>query len=208
MKLLMLRHCPTEGNLLKKYIGRTDEPLCDEGREMARRIGVYDQVECVFTSPYKRAIETAEICFPNARKIVIDGFREYDFGDFDGLSFTDLADNPVYREWVEGNCEAGCPNGDSKESSMERANRAFRTLVNDLATTYEDKVLIIVTHNGVIMSVFSSYVRDSYDMDYFDWSVRNGEGYIADVNVGADGLPQIWNAEKIVDLSVLDEYFG
>lgn len=31
MKLIFIRHGKTAGNLERRYIGRTDEPLCDEG---------------------------------------------------------------------------------------------------------------------------------------------------------------------------------
>ena len=32
MKIYLIRHGETKGNLKKKYIGRTDEKLCSEGR--------------------------------------------------------------------------------------------------------------------------------------------------------------------------------
>ena len=32
MKIYLIRHGETKGNLKKKYIGRTDEKLCREGR--------------------------------------------------------------------------------------------------------------------------------------------------------------------------------
>ena len=31
MKIYFIRHGLTEGNIQKKYIGKTDEPLCTEG---------------------------------------------------------------------------------------------------------------------------------------------------------------------------------
>ena len=37
MRLLFLRHGMTKGNQERRYIGVTDEPLSEEGREMLRQ---------------------------------------------------------------------------------------------------------------------------------------------------------------------------
>ena len=69
-KLHLIRHGLTSGNLQGLYIGSdTDIPLCDEGRaqlaELKERFE-YPQVDTVFSSPLMRAVETANILFPNA----------------------------------------------------------------------------------------------------------------------------------------------
>ena len=69
-KLHLIRHGVTAGNLQGLYIGSgTDIPLCDEGRaqlaELKERFE-YPQVDTVFSSPMLRAVETANILFPNA----------------------------------------------------------------------------------------------------------------------------------------------
>ncbi len=61
----------TAGNLQGLYIGSgTDIPLCDEGRaqlnELKERFE-YPQVDTVFSSPLLRAVETANILFPDAK---------------------------------------------------------------------------------------------------------------------------------------------
>ena len=62
-KLHLIRHGLTAGNLDGRYIGSgTDLPLCDEGRaQLAELKGQcpYPQVPLVFTSPLRRATETA-----------------------------------------------------------------------------------------------------------------------------------------------------
>ena len=52
MKIYLIRHGKTKGNLEERYIGRTDEPLCEAGRENLKKYQ-YPQVEMVFTSPMK-----------------------------------------------------------------------------------------------------------------------------------------------------------
>ena len=70
-KLHLIRHGLTSGNLQGLYIGSgTDIPLCDEGRaqlaELKERFE-YPQVDTVFSSPLLRAVETANILFPDAK---------------------------------------------------------------------------------------------------------------------------------------------
>ena len=61
MKLLLIRHGMTQGNLEKRYIGRTDEPLCAEGRTVLQK---QTAVPCsrVFASPMKRYHEFKKVC--------------------------------------------------------------------------------------------------------------------------------------------------
>ena len=42
--LVFIRHGATKGNLEKRYIGRTDEPLCDIGIGQALKLKDYNQL--------------------------------------------------------------------------------------------------------------------------------------------------------------------
>ena len=70
-KLHLIRHGMTAGNLQGLYIGSgTDIPLCDEGRAQLNDLKErfeYPQVDTVFSSPLLRAVETANILFPDAK---------------------------------------------------------------------------------------------------------------------------------------------
>ena len=60
IKLWLIRHGKTEGNKLSRYIGTTDEPLCQEGTEFLHKMD-YPKVQAVYVSPLKRCVQTAEI---------------------------------------------------------------------------------------------------------------------------------------------------
>ena len=66
LKLYLIRHGQTPGNKLSRYIGTTDEPLSDEGREFLKKIS-YPMPEELFVSPLLRCVETAEIFFPGKK---------------------------------------------------------------------------------------------------------------------------------------------
>ena len=94
-KLHLIRHGMTAGNLQGLYIGSgTDIPLCDEGRaqlnELKERFE-YPQVDTVFSSPLLRAVETANILFPDAKHtFTVHDLREAGFGKFENKPVKEL----------------------------------------------------------------------------------------------------------------------
>ena len=75
IKIAMIRHGKTYGNTLGRYIGVTDEPLCEEGKkELEQR--TMDTVELLFVSPLKRCLETADVLYPYAKQVKIPEFAE------------------------------------------------------------------------------------------------------------------------------------
>ena len=174
MRLIMLRHGKTAGNLQKRYIGRTDEPLCAEGEAQARSVGAVPGVDLVYVSPLLRARQTAKIAFPCARQIVVSDLREMDFGAFENLNYQQLANNVAYRAWVEGNCEARCPQGESKDDFTRRTANALRDLLHKAALCGETRV-IIVAHGGTVMAAMDSFTCGKGS--YYSWHVDNCEGY-------------------------------
>ena len=81
LKLYLIRHGQTPGNKLSRYIGTTDEPLSDEGREFLKKLS-YPMPEELFVSPRLRCVETAEIFFPGKQLHIIEELSECNFGEF------------------------------------------------------------------------------------------------------------------------------
>lgn len=178
----MIRHGKTAGNLMRKYIGRTDEPLCPEGREEVMRLRSDPEVKHVYVSPMKRARETAKILFPNAVQEVLSDLREMDFGVFEGRSAEEMQDDPAYREWVAGMCRGTCPGGESLEDFRNRTVAAF---LNAVRTAQEDEAVFVV-HGGVIMSVLGELAEDR--RDFYEWYAPNLCGYRFQCCI-EDGVP-------------------
>ena len=174
MKIVLLRHGATSGNLNKKYIGKTDEPLCSEGFLQAQSAGMLPDVKRVFVSPMLRARQTASLCFPNAEQIIVDDFREMDFGDFEGRSADEMLDYASYRSWVAGYCSGRCPNGENMQEYQSRTLNAFDNLANN-AMTFKDDIMYIVAHGGTIMAIMNRFVASQNQ--YYDWRVPNCCGY-------------------------------
>lgn len=169
-EILMIRHGATQGNALRQYIGRTDEPLSEAGRAALTELH-YPDAEKVYISPMLRCRQTAELLFPGAELIVVDDLREMDFGHFEGRSYLDMAEDAEYQAWLDSNCEAPIPGGETKEAFMDRCCAAFDAI---LAADKSER-LVFVVHGGTLMSVLSRYAEPA--REYYRWNCSNGRGY-------------------------------
>lgn len=184
--ITLIRHGSTAGNLNKKYIGVTDEPLCTAGREalQARQIeGVYPQTARVIASPMKRCLETAEILYPGVEPEIYPEFRETDFGLFEGKSYEELmSDSRLcsrYQEWLDSNGTLPFPKGESMEQMKRRCAKGFEKLLPTLTSD-----TVIVAHGGTIMSILHLYATPQ--KDYYDYQCPNGAGFLCRVELTED----------------------
>ena len=129
IKIALIRHGKTYGNTFGRYIGVTDEPLCEEGiRQMSDR--VMDTVDLVFVSPMTRCIQSAELLYPYARRVQIPEFRECNFGDFENKNYQELQSNPEYQKWVDSMATLAFPNGESPDQFQKRCVKGFDNMVD------------------------------------------------------------------------------
>ena len=178
MIVTLIRHGATKGNLEKRYIGsRTDEPLLKSSKEMLGRI-TYPSVRQVFTSPMLRCRETAAILYPDISPRIIPDFRECDFGAFENKNYEDLCDDACYQAWIDSGGNLPFPDGESRAEFAARSLAAFRSLLPDIRRIPS----AIIAHGGTIMSIMECYARPP--RDYFEYQVRNGEGYNLDIDSG------------------------
>jgi len=174
MKIVLIRHGLTAGNLEKRYIGRTDEALYHEGIARLKTLE-YPQCEVLICSPMKRCIETAELIFHGQEAFIVPGLRECDFGAFEGKNYIELTGDTYYQKWIESGGNMPFPKGESLEDFRNRCSIAFEeTLVK-----YKDNnSAAFVVHGGTIMSILEKYAVPH--RDYYDWHCENGHGYICD----------------------------
>ena len=174
MKIIFIRHGKTVGNLERCYIGRTDELLCDIGKnEISEK--KYPDCDIVFTSSMKRCIQTAEIIYPDKNIIEVSDLNECDFGDFEGKNYAELSGNTDYQEWIDSGGKMQFPNGELPENFKKRCLKAFENIV----FRYKNfEVLAFVVHGGTIMSVLEKHAVPK--KDYYDYQIKNGDGYITD----------------------------
>lgn len=170
IELLFIRHGATAGNLQRRYIGRTDEPLCPAGQAQAETLGaLHLQADRLIVSPLLRARQTAAIAFSGQEMSLEPGFAETDFGIFEGKNADELADCPAYRAWVDTGCQGPIPGGEAVSDFKARCCAAFAARMQTLP---EGCRAALVVHGGVIMAICEAYALPR--RDFYSYHLPNG----------------------------------
>ena len=85
MRIWLIRHFQTQGNLERRYIGRTDEPILP-----GQTGSILCCPEKIITSPMLRCRQTARLLFQKEPDLICENFREKDFGRFEGKNYEEL----------------------------------------------------------------------------------------------------------------------
>lgn len=174
MRINFIRHGMTEGNRLKRYIGTTDEPLCEEGiSDLNKRS--YPSCDRLIVSPMKRCIRTAEIIYPEMKYMIKEDLKECSFGRFENKNYLELNGDPDYQRWIDSGGTLAFPEGESPENFKNRSIQAFEECVCEL---YEKDTVSFVVHGGTIMSVMEKYAVPKGN--YYDFSIKNAECLITE----------------------------
>ena len=181
MKIILIRHGKTLGNLQKRYIGSTDQPLCEEGRAEINS-QTYPAADKVFVSPYLRCIQTAELIYPDKEKTVCKDLRECDFGIFENKNYEELKNDSSYISWLDSSCESPIPNGESKAEFCARVCACFEKTVKACADLNIESLAFVV-HGGTVMAVSEKFEGTKF----YTRQIKNGRYISYDCAFAADG---------------------
>lgn len=176
IRMLFVRHGATAGNLQKRYIGRTDEPLCPEGIAQIEQLSMARSwdVNQVFVSPMLRTRQTAQLLFADIPQQIVEDFREIDFGLFEGKTARELACNTQYQQWVDSMCLGPIPEGETPSVFKQRCCTAFLKLLPSIP---DDTTVAFVVHGGVIMSILEQFALPK--RNFYEYHLPNGSFYEA-----------------------------
>ena len=157
-QILLIRHCEVPDEYRGRYIGSTDVPLSETGRAAARNLApqlARFAPETIFSSPLRRAVETAELAAPG-RAIRFDPrLAEIDFGAWEALTFAEIEQRATPEElrcWSDSPGEMAFPGGESFPAFRRRVDEAFAELVRgDMGET-----VAVVTHGGPAMRILAT----------------------------------------------------
>jgi len=159
MKVFLLRHAETAWSLSGQHTGRTDIELTEGGRAQARAArALFDRLldqqplDAIYSSPRRRALETAELALGRAPSPVIsDLVQEFDYGDYEGLTPAQIqARAPGWSLWSDG-----CPNGESVADVGARAD-AF---ISDVLAKHEQQRVCVVSHGHMTRVLAARMLR-------------------------------------------------
>ncbi|WP_427042229.1 histidine phosphatase family protein [Fusobacterium sp. SB021] len=185
-KLILIRHGQTDMNKDQLYYGRLDVPINETGKEQAENtrknlVELEIDYDKIYSSPMKRAYETAEIVNYKNLEIEKDNeLREMDFGIFEGLSYKEIIKKypeemeKLKKDWKTYSYVTG-------ENPFMLQKRALKFLEK----IDKNKNNMVVTHWGIICTLLS-FLFSSELEGYWKYQVKNGGIVIIEF---ADGYP-------------------
>lgn len=159
--LYVIRHAqPTTGGLL---IGQSDPALSLHGRKQSLRLGKLIRSKglqsLVYSSPLRRAVQTARYIL--RKPIVLPGLAEITYGDWDGLSWTEIEHRwPwIAREKLAGWQAVTPPGGESWDDFTGRVTAALAVVLGGPLPA------VIVAHEAV-NAIIANHLADKSIEDY------------------------------------------
>ena len=160
--LFLVRHGENLANLTKEFSSRrVDYSLTPKGILQAEQTAEHFlatgevgqpgyNIQGVYSSPLKRARETAEIIAQHLSLpvLVVDNFREIDVGDMELQPPTIEAwalHNKIIGSWFRGEVERAFPNGDNYITICER----MRAGIEQVVAGKDGQSSIVVGHGGI-----------------------------------------------------------
>lgn len=153
MKLLLIRHGQTTGDLEDRYGGWYDDSLTQKGREQLQVTAeklIGTKVDAIFSSSLIRAVESAKIINTvlKTEVVIIEGLKERNYGVLGGLTKAEALEKypevvALHKDYANTD-----PEGESWSDFNQRVIGAFTTIINQSLET-----VIIVSHGGSIKAI-------------------------------------------------------
>jgi len=145
---VLLRHGQTPMSVQKRYAGRSDVPLTDVGVQQAAAAAkrlVSAGLDGIVTSPLLRTVQTArEVAAVSGAAVVTDdGFRETDFGAWEGRTFAEVRERwPAELSAWLADPEVAPPGGESFTDVSARVTAALHRVL----AARQGQTVLIVSH--------------------------------------------------------------
>lgn len=169
MEIVFIRHGQTDVNKDNRIQGaQVDAELNENGREYAKKSAAkFDENEfdVVYSSPMKRAVETAKIFTKSKKKINLDKrLVEFDFGEWDGKKMADIAEEypDVVDPWGKVTRNYA-KNGESYEEFEARC----ADFLDEVYQKYPEGKVLVVAHGRLIRMMAAHYLNNG-NMDKID----------------------------------------
>lgn len=168
MKIYLIRHSESVDDILNCYGGVADFELTEDGKnkvkEYSKKFKNYG-VEKIYTSPYKRALNSAKILNEsiNVELEVVDGIREFNqYGVMSGVNkdlakdiFSHLLNMEQYKDFGYYNKKTFY-GGEKIIDFDTRVKDAINEIINN---SKEYNTVAIITHGGVYRSIFKNILN-------------------------------------------------
>ncbi|HEY1096301.1 MAG TPA: histidine phosphatase family protein [Alphaproteobacteria bacterium] len=153
MKIYLVRHGETTGDIEDRIGGSYDDHLTSLGREQLAKTAqklADKNIEIIFSSPLVRARESAQIIQQaiGSPIEIVDGFRERHYGVITGMLKSEA--KAKYPEAIERHSDLTYthPDGESYPDFYQRVVNAFASVTNE-----NDRTMAIIGHGGSLKCI-------------------------------------------------------
>ncbi|MCK6524959.1 histidine phosphatase family protein [Myxococcota bacterium] len=158
--LLLVRHGQTRANVERRFVGRTDVPLDDEGHRQAARLAARLKSTpwtALYASPLARARQTAEAL--GDAPTLDDQLMELHQGELEGLDGpTAFARFPeVFSAWMSDPASAVIPGGEALPSCQARGVAALTRIAR---AHKPGPPVIVVSHQLLIVTTLLAALQE------------------------------------------------
>ncbi len=150
-RVYLIRHGEVAWNAANAYVGSTDIPLNDRGREQAALLAerlAKEGIAAIYASDLSRARETAEIVGErlDLSVMLIPALQELDYGEWEGMPESELPVRypELFRQWKADPANVSPPNGETFSQLRDRAYPAFCRI----AEAHSDENVAVVAHKS------------------------------------------------------------
>lgn len=149
MKLYVIRHGLTKCNVEKKYNGRYDEDIIEEGINQAIKSShiVKDlNIDLIICSPMKRTKHTMELVNVNNIDVIYDDrLMERDNGKLTLTKIDEYYDNEYYNYYSTKPIEG--------LETLPQLFTRVHSFLDEIKIKYSDKNILLVTHGAVARAI-------------------------------------------------------
>lgn len=193
-RVYLIRHGETEWNRTGRLQGNANVLLSPEGVRQARLLAEhapFNTVNAIYSSDLSRAVMTAEILAERFNLPVIQksGFRETNFGDWEGRLLSELASEAPdgFEKFFTKPDKVQPKNGETFLQCQARLMTALEEIVAD----HDGQNIIIVSHGAAIRlmlcAALSMPIRKMWAISQFNIAVNilcidNGEAVVELIN--------------------------
>lgn len=159
--VFLLRHGENHANITREFSYRlVDYSLTEKGVTQAKQAGEYIktlQLDAIYASPLKRAVETAEIVAQACGLPVVntlEELRELNVGSLEGQAPTAelwAQHDAVWDRWFAGELTARFPDGESYLEASGRLRQAVTRALEHVSGVGQGKRVLLVGHGGIFM---------------------------------------------------------
>lgn len=156
--IYIVRHGETEWNAIGRIQGQKDSPLTDKGLKQAKEAAEklkHIQFDAIFSSDLLRTRRTAEIIKLDRKLEIVTkkALQERTFGHFDGRMAEEYKKETqhLFEEYQKLSEQEQWKFKFAQEyESDEEVILRFITFLREAAVAYPNKIILIVTHGGII----------------------------------------------------------